>query len=869
MPPRSSRTPLMQQYHAAKQQYPECLLFFRLGDFYELFFDDAIVASRDLEITLTSRNKEKGEAVPMCGVPAHAADNYLAKLLEKGHRVAICDQVEDAKNAKGLVKREVVRVLSAGTTSDPNLLKSGENNYLAAVRERNGRSGLAYLDVSTGEFHMTELATEQIAETLLTLGVKEVLTASAGPLFESPAGQTANAAGYLNTELDGWVFDFEYAERVLMEFYHLHSLDGLGATGHNDAVSAAGALVHYLKDTQRSALEHLERPGYFEQTDWMMLDSVTIRHLELVEPMFDGPKKSTLLHVLNRTSTPMGARLLRKWVVKPSVKQAKIELRHEAVGELLGATIARTELVRELDQVLDVERLLARVTGPSAAPRDVIGLGSSLNCLPVLRGLTSQFQCERMRALLEGMDELADVREQIKTTIAESPPVAISDGGVVAAGFDSALDELRAIQSNSRGVIAQMEQREREQTGIDSLKVRFNNVFGFYIEVSRANSAKVPEHYDRKQTLVNAERFTTPELKEWETKVLEAEERILAIERRIFAEICQAIAAQAKRIKTTAGAIGELDVLCGLAQIAAEYDYVRPQFSASGEIQIAAGRHPVVERLSEEETGERFIPNDIFLNSTDHLLAIITGPNMGGKSTYLRQTALVSIMAQLGSFVPATKAILPIVDRIFTRIGASDNLAAGRSTFMVEMTETSQILNTATENSLILLDEVGRGTSTYDGLSIAWAVVEYIHAKVGAKTLFATHYHELTELANAFAGVFNLHVSVRQSGEKLIFLRRVEPGNADRSYGIEVARLAGLPQSVIDRANEILAIHERSETAVSAELSPLPTSRIEQQSIFDPSLEGIGEELKNLNVDDIRPIEALTLLHDWKERLKD
>lgn len=844
-------------------------MFFRLGDFYELFFDDAIVASRDLGITLTSRNKEKGEAVPMCGVPAHAADNYLAKLLAKGHRVAICDQVEDAKNAKGLVKREVVRVLSAGTTSDPNLLKSGENNYLAAVKERDAKSGLAYLDVSTGEFHMTELPTDQIAETLLTLGVKEVLTPSAGPLFESPAERRGTSGGYLNTELDGWVFDFEYAERVLKEFYQLHSLDGLGASGHDDAVAAAGALIHYLKDTQRSALDHLERPGYFEQTDWMMLDSVTIRHLELVEPMFDGPKKSTLLYVLNRTSTPMGARLLRRWVLKPSVKQAEIELRHEAVGELLGATIARTELVRELDQVLDVERLLARVTGPSAAPRDVLGLGNSLNCLPVLRGLTSQFQCERMRGLFERMDELADVREQIKKTIAEAPPAAISDGGVVADGFDSALDELRAIQTNSRGVIAQMEQRERELTGIDSLKVRFNNVFGFYIEVSRANSAKVPEHYDRKQTLVNAERFTTPELKEWETKVLEAEERILAIERRIFTEICHAIAAQAKRIKTTAGAIGELDVLCGLAQIAAEYNYVRPQFSASGEIQIAAGRHPVVERLTEEESGERFIPNDIFMNNTDHLLAIITGPNMGGKSTYLRQTALVSIMAQMGSFVPATKAILPIVDRIFTRIGASDNLAAGRSTFMVEMTETSQILNMATENSLILLDEVGRGTSTYDGLSIAWAVVEYIHAKVGAKTLFATHYHELTELADAFDGVFNLHVSVRQSGEKLIFLRRVEPGNADRSYGIEVARLAGLPQSVIDRANEVLAIHERSETAVSAELSPLPAARIEQQSIFDSSIEGIVDELSNLNVDDLRPIEALTLLHEWKERLKD
>ena len=844
-------------------------MFFRLGDFYELLFDDAIVASRDLGITLTSRNKEKGEAVPMCGVPAHAADNYLAKLLAKGHRVAICDQVEDAKNAKGLVKREVVRVLSAGTTSDPNLLKSGENNYLAAVKERDAKSGLAYLDVSTGEFHMTELPTDQIAETLLTLGAKEVLTPSAGPLFESPARRPGTSAGYLNTELDGWVFDFEYAERVLKEFYQLHSLEGLGAGGHADAVAAAGALIHYLKDTQRSALDHLERPGYFEQTDWMMLDSVTIRHLELVEPMFDGPKKSTLLHVLNRTSTPMGARLLRRWVLKPSVKQAEIELRHEAVGELLGATIARTELVRELDQVLDVERLLARVTGPSAAPRDVLGLGNSLNCLPVLRGLTSQFQCERMHGLFERMDELADVREQIKKTIAEAPPAAISDGGVVAAGFDNALDELRAIQTNSRGVIAQMEQRERELTGIDSLKVRFNNVFGFYIEVSRANSAKVPEHYDRKQTLVNAERFTTPELKEWETKVLEAEERILAIERRIFTEICQAIAAQAKRIKTTAGAIGELDVLCGLAQIAAEYDYVRPQFSASGEVQIAAGRHPVVERLTEEENGERFIPNDIFLNNTDHLLAIITGPNMGGKSTYLRQTALVSIMAQMGSFVPAAKAIVPIVDRIFTRIGASDNLAAGRSTFMVEMTETSQILNMATENSLILLDEVGRGTSTYDGLSIAWAVVEYIHAKVGAKTLFATHYHELTELADAFDGVFNLHVSVRQSGEKLIFLRRVEPGNADRSYGIEVARLAGLPQSVIDRANEVLAIHERSETAVSAELSPLPAARIEQQSIFDSSIEGIVDELSNLNIDDLRPIEALTLLHDWKERLKD
>lgn len=859
----------MQQYHAAKQEYPECLLLFRLGDFFEFFYEDAVIASRDLQIALTARNKEKGERVPMCGVPARTVDNYLAKLLEKGRRVAICDQVEDAGKAKGLVKRAIVRVLSPGTTSDPGLLKSGENNYLAAVRKSNGRSGLAYLDVSTGEFRMTEMASEQVEETLRTLNAKEVLIPSVGPLFGPPSGRTGNGPGYVNTELDSWIFDFEYAERVLKEFYGLHSLDGLGAAGRRNAVSAAGALVHYLKDTQRSALQHLERPGYFEQKDWMVLDSVTVRNLELVEPLFDGSKKATLLNVLDRTATPMGARLLRKWVLQPSIRQAEIEQRHEAVAELHGATIARGELSRELEQMPDIERLLARVTTGSASPRDVFGLGNALKRLPALRSLTSRFQCGRMRDLLDRMDELADVCERISRTIAETPPLNISDGGVVAAGFDSELDELREIRGNSRGFIARMERREREHTGIDSLKVRFNNVFGFYIEVSKANAAKVPKHYDRKQTLVNAERFTTTELKRWETKVLEAEERILEIERRIFREACEATAAQAGRIRSTAGAIGQFDVLCGLARAAAEHDYVRPRFSVSGEIQIAAGRHPVVERLALEETGEPFIPNDVFLNDTDHALALITGPNMGGKSTYLRQTVLIAVMAQLGSFVPARKAALPVIDRIFTRIGAGDNLASGRSTFMVEMTETSQILNTATAKSLILLDEIGRGTSTYDGLAIAWAVVEHIHSKVGAKTLFATHYHELTDMAESLDGVFNLHVSVRQSGEKLIFLRRVESGNADRSYGIEVARLAGLPQSVIVRANEVLGLHERRETTVSDELSPPPQSGSRRQSIFDSSLQGVGEELKNLNIDDLRPIEALTLLNDWKQRLKD
>ncbi len=860
----------MQQYHAAKQEYPECLLLFRLGDFFELFYEDAVIASRDLQIALTSRSKEKGEPVPMCGVPARTVDSYLAKLLEKGRRVAICDQVEDARKAKGLVKRAIVRVLSPGTTSDPSLLKAGENNYLAAVCNRNGRSGLAYLDVSTGEFRMTEMESDQVEETLRTLGAKEVLIPSSGPLFEPSARSAENKPGCVRTEIDGWIFDFDYAERVLKEFYGLHALDGLGAAGRRNAVSAAGALIHYLKDTQRSALQHLDRPGYFEQKDWMALDSVTIRHLELVEPLFDGSKKATLLNVLDRTATPMGARLLRKWVLQPSIERREIEQRHEAVAELHGATIARGELGRELERMLDVERLLARVTTGSASPRDLLGLGNSLKCLPALRSLTGRFRCARLRELRERMDELADVRERISKAISETPPLHIGDGEVVAAGFDGELDELREIRGNSRGFIARMEQRERQQTGIDSLKVRFNNVFGFYIEVSKANAAKVPEHYERKQTLVNAERFATPELKKWETKVLEAEERILEIERRIFREICAATAAQAGRIRAAAGAVGQLDLLCGLARIAAEHDYVRPRFDSSGEIQIAAGRHPVVERLAAQESGESFIPNDVFLNETDHLLALITGPNMGGKSTYLRQTALIAIMAQMGSFVPARKALLPVIDRIFTRIGASDNLASGRSTFMVEMTETSQILNTATPNSLILLDEIGRGTSTYDGLAIAWAVVEHIHSKVGAKTLFATHYHELTDLAESLDGVFNLRVSVRQSGEKLIFLRRVEAGNADRSYGIEVARLAGLPQSVIARANEVLGLHERRETAFSDELSPPPQSENRQQSIFDSSsLQGIGEELRNLNIDDLRPIESLTLLHEWQQRLKD
>lgn len=861
----------MRQYHAAKQQSPDTLLLFRLGDFYELFFDDALVASRDLQITLTSRNKEKGERVPMCGVPARTIDGYIAKLIQKGHRVAVCDQVEAADQTKKLVRREITRIVTPGTASDDNLLTAGVNNYLAALVERRNTAGLAYVDVSTGDFHMTELPTADAEAALENIGAREVLVPSAGPLFQDPEhgsnGEHGPNGQRFRTELEPWVFDFGYAQQLLRDHYGLHSLDGLGAAGQTAAVSAAGALLHYLRDTQRAALGHLDRPAFYRQQEWMALDPITVRNLELVEPLFGGSPKSTLLAVIDQTSTSMGARLLRQWLLRPSLDRAEIESRVGAVAELRAETIARTEIRRELDRVLDIERLLARVTLGSASPRDVAGLGASLRCLPMLRGLAGQLKSVRMADVLSRLDELADVRDRIVNQISETPPMSISDGGVIAPGVDPELDEFRDIQSNSRSHIAQMEARERERTGIGSLKIRHNNVFGFYIEISKANIAAAPDDYDRKQTLVNAERFITPELKEYEQKVVAAEALIFTREKDLFEKIRAATAAEARRIRGTASAIAELDVFQGLALVAAENNYAKPEFNDRDEIQVVAGRHPVIESLAEAEGGDRFKPNDSYLNSTDRLLAVITGPNMGGKSTYLRQLALTSVLAQIGSFVPATSASLPIVDRIFTRIGASDSLARGRSTFMVEMTETAEILNAATPSSLILLDEIGRGTSTFDGLAIAWAVVEHIQRKVGAKTLFATHYHELAELADLLTGVFNLHVTVKEAGDRVVFLRKVEPGKADRSYGIEVARLAGLPLDVVGRAREVLKRHERGQASVSEELSA-HEDRPVQVAIFNPSESGILDEIRALNLDELKPIEALTRLHEWRSKLE-
>ncbi|MGA2155040.1 MAG: DNA mismatch repair protein MutS [Bryobacteraceae bacterium] len=860
-------TPLMRQYNSIKQQVPHALLMFRLGDFYELFFEDAVIAARDLEITLTSRNKEKGAAIPMCGVPYHAAEGYIARLIQKGHRVAICDQMEDPKLAKKLVKRELTRVVTPGTAMDASLLRSHENNYLAAVAPAGTRAGVAHVDVSTGEFRVTEMDAGEVAGALEQLAVKEVLF----PGDLAAAGE--RAPRFVRTEIEDWVFTADYAGRTLRDHFGLLTLDGCGLGGRPAAVGAAGAILHYLRETQRGALDHLDRPTWYNRADSMVLDAVTVRNLELTEPVFaadvdaaGSAAQATVLAVLDQTRTGMGGRLLRQRLLRPSMDAGEIEERLGAVGELLEQTIARAELREQLAGILDMERLLAKVTLGTAGPREMLALGRSIEKIPSLRRVIAARQSTRLRAIHDGADELADVAKLILEAVADEPPLNVADGGTIRAGFHAELDELRDLKQNGQRYIAQIETRERQRTGIGSLKVRFNNVFGYYIEITRANQHLAPADYERKQTLANAERFTTPELKEYEHKVLDAEEKILSLEKDLFADVRRRAGAEAQRIRATASAVAELDVTAALAQVAAENRYHRPKFSGTGEMRILAGRHPVIERLSGEEAG-RFIPNDLYLNNGSNLIAIITGPNMGGKSTYLRQAALIAILAQMGGYVPAEEAELPLIDRIFTRIGASDNLARGRSTFMVEMTETAAILNTATQRSLIVLDEIGRGTATYDGLALAWAVVEHIHARTRAKTLFATHYHELTELAEQLEGVGNLRVTVKEAGDRIIFLRKVEPGKADRSYGIEVARLAGLPLEVIERAREVLKLHERTEHAVSEELVKTEETGPVQIRLFEPVGYGIAERVRGLDLDRLRPIEALELLAELQKEL--
>ena len=844
-------TPLMRQYHGIKQQVPNTLLMFRLGDFYELFYDDAVTAARELEITLTARNKERGQPIPMCGVPYHSAEGYIARLIQKGYRVAICDQMEVPSAATKLVKREVTRIVTPGTAMNTQVLRSHENNYLAAVIASNGRAGLAHVDISTGEFRATEIDSAEVRAALETLNTREVLVPES----------SADSLPCLTTTVDSWVFAPDYASRSLCDHFRLLALDGCGLESRPLATGAAAAILHYLRETQRTALDHLERPAFYDRADALILDATTVRNLELVEPLFAGESKdATLLAVLDRTRTGMGGRLLRRRLLAPSVDQAEIEARLDAIEELHSAPIVRAELGKSLESILDLERLLARISLASAGPRDLLALARSLEVVPSLAA--PPVRAELLRDIQTRLDPVPEVRDRVLSAISDEPPAGIADGGTIRSGYDAQLDQLRDISQNSRTYLIQIEQRERARTGIASLKVRFNNVFGYYIEISKANLHLAPADYQRKQTLVNAERFTTPELKELESKILEAEEKILGIERELFEQLRQLACSHAARIKATASAVAELDVAVALSEVAAAGRYVRPRFSDSGEMRVVAGRHPVIEKLAEKDA-QRFIPNDIYFHPEKEFIAVITGPNMGGKSTYLRQAALLVILAQMGSFVPAESALMPLVDRVFTRIGAADNLARGRSTFMVEMTETAVILNTATARSLIVLDEIGRGTSTYDGLALAWAVVEHIHRHIRAKTLFATHYHELTELASQLDGVRNLHVSVKESGDQILFLRRVEPGAADRSYGIEVARLAALPMSVIERAREILAHHE---SAVTEELTP-PSSPV-QIRLFEPVNHDLAARIRNLNLDNLRPIEALQLLAELQKELK-
>src|SRR5256884_5404670 len=870
-------TPLMRQYTAIKREHPTALLFFRLGDFYELFFDDAVLASKELQITLTSRNKEKGIAVPMCGVPYHAAEGYISKLIRKGFKVAICDQMESTKLAKKLVRREVTRVVTPGTAADSSL-SSEENNFLAALARVEDRVGFAALDLSTGEFRATEfsgqVAAPRIQEELAMIRPRELLYGSSAPLFDqqrrgnSRPQPNDGLAGCAETPLDDWIFAPDHAIPLLENQFGVLSLEGFGLAGKPAAASAAGAILYYVRSTQRGSLHHVDRVGFYERQNCLVLDAVTVRNLELIEPLFAGSDAGiTLFRSIDLTVTPMGKRLLRSWLLRPSIEAAEINYRLDAVETLVKDTVAREELRRAVDGILDLERLLSRVTLETANARDVLALAASLAKIPAVRNLLARLSVERWCRLHQSVDDLGDVRERIEKAIVPEPPISLSDGGVIQSGVDRELDELRDLSRNSKQYLALIEQRERQRTGIGSLKVKFNSIFGYYLEVSKPNLHLVPPDYERKQTLVNAERFTTPELKEYEAKILDAQEKIVEIERRLFAELRTAIAAEAKRIRRTALALAEVDVLAAFAHIAALRNYCRPQFDDSSDIEILEGRDPAIEQ---QEVGDRFVPNDLYLNSTTHTVLVLTGPNMGGKSTYLRQAALIVILAQMGSFVPARSVRLGIVDRVFTRIGASDNLARGRSTFMVEMTETAAILHTATPRSLILLDEIGRGTATYDGLAIAWAAVEYIHARTRAKTLFATHYFELTELAERLSGVKNYHVSVKETGGGIVFLRKVEPGTADRSYGIEVAKLAGLPHEVIERAREVLAEHESAELRLTEQLASDESrpARAAQLTIFTPLSQPVLERLRELDLNRLTPLEALNLLAELKKQVE-
>ncbi|MHB8301276.1 MAG: DNA mismatch repair protein MutS [Acidobacteriaceae bacterium] len=861
-------TPVMRQYAAAKQKHPDALLFFRLGDFYELFYEDARTAARELQITLTSRDKER--AIPMCGVPHHAAEQYITRLLRRGYRIAICEQLDDPKLTKTMARREVTRVLTPGTAIDPTL-NSDQNNFLAALCFDGAKIGLALLDNSTGDFRATEFsgkdahdAMAQCIDELARLCPAEILltdnaTVHAAQLEEAFRHRTI-------THIESWVLTPDYAIPLLQNHLGTRELAGFGLEGHIAASVAAGSVLHYLRATQLGRLEHIDRVRYYEHSGCLQLDAVTVRNLELVEPLMpDARRNTTLFHALDQCQTPMGKRKLRATILRPLLDLSAIGERLDGVAELHGGLILREEVRTDLANILDLERLLSRISLDSAGPRDMLALASSAALLPTLATCVAQLQSVVWKRLHASLDCMEDLQRTICTTLAEQPPIHMEDGGAIAAGVDAELDELRLLSSSGKQSIAAIEERERQRTGIHSLKVRYNSVFGYYIEITKSNLQSVPADYERKQTLVNAERFTTPELKEHERSVLGAQERCLEIERRIFQQLRQTILSASARIRASAEAIAEIDLLTCFAHLAAARNYARPEVEDSGIFEALAARHPVIEWHMQQASEGRFVPNSVYVNTEGPSLLLLTGPNMGGKSTYLRQAALLVILAQMGCFVPAQRMRLGLVDRIFTRIGASDNVAEGRSTFMVEMTETATILNTATRQSLLLLDEMGRGTATFDGMSLAWATVEHLHEKLGARTLFATHYHELTMLSVHLPRLKNLRVTVQESPTGIVFLHAIEDGAASKSYGIEVARLAGVPREVTARAREILRKHERSEKR-EIESSHDPGL---QMTLFTPLSQRIVDQIHALDLDGLTPMRALQLLQELQLEIRE
>lgn len=882
-------TPMMQQYCKTKEEYKDCILFYRLGDFYEMFFDDAITASRELEITLTGKDCGMEERAPMCGIPYHAYENYMNRLVEKGYKVAICEQVEDPKTAKGIVKREVIQIVTPGTNMSANSLNETKNNYLMSIY-RGEHYGISFVDITTGDFYTTEVdrfskVMDEIAKFApVEILINETITEEEDGEYMARLDQLHDKEHTMVSVMEDWYYETEMDERLIKEQFHVMNLEGLGLKDLSDAACSVGCLIYYLKDTQKGCVDHINHISTYHVEDYVVLDSASRRNLELCETMRDKNKRGSLLWVLDKTKTAMGARTLRAMVEQPCIRKDRIEERLDAVEAFNDSMITRDELREYLSAVYDLERLMTRITLKSANPRDLIAFKNSIGILPHVKSILREFQTGLLAQYESELDELEDLYAAIDAAIIEEPPILIKEGGMIKDGYNTTVDELKHAKSDGKQWLLDLEAKEREATGIKNLKIKFNKVFGYYFDVTNSFKDQVPDYFIRKQTLANSERYSTDELEDIAGKILGAEDRLYGLEYDLFCELRDNLALEVKRVQKTAKIIADLDALASLAYVAEKNHFVRPSMNEEGRINIIEGRHPVVEKVLDNDS---FITNDTYLDNDLNRVSIITGPNMAGKSTYMRQVALIVLMAQIGSFVPAKSADIGIVDRIFTRVGASDDLASGQSTFMVEMSEVANILRNATANSLLILDEIGRGTSTFDGLSIAWAVVEYISSKdlLGAKTLFATHYHELTELEGKLEGVNNYCISVKEVGDDIVFLRKIIKGGADKSYGIQVAKLAGVPDVVLARAKEIAAELSEHDITVTAAADIMPKILEDvhskgkskgrskdtdgQLSLFGNAEESsVVADIKALDLSNMTPMKALLYLNDLQERLK-